>query len=150
MLSIGRKMRVNRTGMWATVAFSILVFAACSSGALAQSTPDPLPERLQVDVNGVDLATGRFHLSATDVAIGPAGGGGLSYTRHYSGTGWRSDAYGSIHKNGSTYTVSLGATSEVFTGAGGVFTPENESGSNIGPERRELYLHAGGWRGCGL
>ena len=129
-------MFLNSTQPGSKNLFRCMAAMACMIGlslpqTLAQSTPDPLPERVQIDGNGVDLTTGRFHMSVTDVSIGQPGAGGLSYTRHFSGTGWRSGAEGSISRSGSTYTVSLGAASEAFTESGGVYTPVNESGSTL-------------------
>ena len=48
----------------------------------------PMPPDLVLDPNGVDLATGKYSLSHTDLGIGPSDGDGLSYTRYetYHGT----------------------------------------------------------------
>lgn len=136
----------SKTLLQSMAAMAFMIGASLSQ-RLAASAPDPLPERLQVDANGVDLTTGRFHMSVTDVSIGQPGAGGLSYTRHYSGSGWRGDAEGSIHRNGSTYTVSLGALSEAFIESGGVYTPVNASGSTLSLSRSDftyIYTMANG------
>jgi len=113
-----------------------LALALCASYAEAQSTPDPLPETLRIDANGIDVVRGAFNMSVTDVAIG--GANGLSYSRVYSGSGWRGSGLGTVTRLSHTaykYYVSAGATSERFeiTGAlaNGTFASDEGSGGML-------------------
>ena len=91
---------------------------ALSGGvALAQTTPsDPPPPIVQnVDANGVDLVTGAFNLADPQAAIGPSTGG---LARLYKNMKAEDNYYGAINSSGSTYTVSVGSSSESFSYSG--------------------------------
>ncbi|EGY02316.1 YD repeat protein [Nitrospirillum viridazoti Y2] len=81
------------------------------------STP---PVYTNIGQQNVDLGTGAFTMTVQEVAIGQPGAGGLTYGRSFIGTGWRSNLDGGINKSGTTYTVSIGASSEAFTSGDGV------------------------------
>ena len=83
-----------------------------------------------VDANGVDVTTGLYVLADSQAAIGPRSGpGGLA--RQNINWSARDNYYGAINESGSTYTVSIGKTSEAFTLAGGVFTSQQGMGDTL-------------------
>lgn len=111
-----------------TIVFAWLLLG--SGWALAQDQPVP-PERYTVDERGVDLVRGTASYLAEEVVIGPRDQGGIVYGRAWVGDGWRDLLSGSIAISGSTYTVSVGAESEVFILSGGIFTPVSNNGSTL-------------------
>lgn len=115
-------------------AMSIAAVAALSGGsAWAQSVvaiPAP-PAYAAVDANGVDLVGGGFATSVPEVAIGPAGDGGLTYSRNLFSTYSRHSLIGTIEVSGSKYTVSFGGYSEVFNKSGSTYTPERDTGATL-------------------
>lgn len=96
----------------------------------AQTQPTP-PDHYTLDERGVDLVRGSFTTVATDVVIGQPGNGGLVHARVFANGGWRDTLSGTIAISGSTYTVSLGAESEIFSLSGGVFTPASNTGATL-------------------
>jgi hypothetical protein len=96
--------------LWAMVFFTALIF----SWPIRSQIPAP-PVRQNVDANGVDVLHGSFNSSVTDVSIGPASAHGLSYTRYWSGSGWRDSMVGTVSGSGASPVVSVGGTSETFT-----------------------------------
>lgn len=109
---------------------SIAVALAVASGAAAQQ-PIP-PEHYTLDPRGVDLVSGSFNYATTEVVIGQPGAGGLAYGRIFIGSGgWRDTLLGTINVSGSTYTVSIGGESEVFTKSGSTYTPVSNNGSTL-------------------
>ncbi len=114
-------------------AAGLLIAASCSSIALAQGASGaPPPVRSSVDSNGVDLLSGDFTYSATDVVIGQPQQGGLTYARTFHKDRWRDNHTGTITSSGTTYTVSLGSGSGVFTlSGGGVYTADQADGSSL-------------------
>ena len=100
--------------------------------ASAQTLPsDPPPPVVQkVDSNGVDLTTGLYVLADSQAAIGPRSGpGGLA--RQNINWSVRDNYYGAINVSGTTYTVSIGKSSEAFTLANGVFTSRQGTGDTL-------------------
>ncbi|MGZ8363320.1 MAG: hypothetical protein ACXW3D_05560 [Caulobacteraceae bacterium] len=111
-----------------------LLASTCLTGAAWAA--DPLlitapPAHSSVDANGVDLASGSLAVSTTDVVIGQPGAGGLVYARSYIGSGWRDNYTGVLTVSGSTYTASIGGSSESFTLSGGVYTSVQGQGSAL-------------------
>ncbi|TWB48962.1 polymorphic toxin-type HINT domain-containing protein [Nitrospirillum viridazoti] len=114
----------------ATVRACVLAaFSAMTLGALGvpdaqaqDALTNPPPVYSDVDPQNVDLGTGAFTLSVSEVVIGKPGSGGLSYGRSFIGLGWRDSLMGGIDATGNVYTVSLGGASESFTLANGIFT----------------------------
>lgn len=90
---------------------------AVASPAYAQSLPEPLQVRPQIDERGVDLITQNIQLAGLGaVSIGPNGPGGLSFSRLYRQGGWRSSALASVsYQNSTTLTVSIGGSADAFT-----------------------------------
>ncbi len=110
----------------------------CSVGARAQSMIGaPPPIHSSIDGNGVDLVTGAFNLTTSDLSIGPDGPEALIYKRSFIGggsfpsAGWTDNLVGTIAISGATYTVSFGGGSESFTLTGGVYVPAQGQGSTL-------------------
>jgi RHS repeat-associated protein len=99
------------------------------SSAQDPDIAEPPPVRESVDANGVDLLTGRM----TSVYRGPSigtGGMSLGVARYFRGAGTWDSYLGTITVSGSTYTVTLGPTTEAFTLSGGTFTPTEVNNGN--------------------
>lgn len=105
--------------------------------AEAQNIPNPLPERIATDSNGVNLVDGTFSTVSTDVVIGDPATGGLAYTRTYfvdthNRTGWRPSTLGTILISPTgTYQVSINGASDPFTKTGSTFTSDNGAGATL-------------------
>jgi len=123
---IGRSART----LFASIVAGVLVLLAHAQTAEAQTQPTP-PEHYTLDPKGVDLVTGKFVISATDVVIGQPGQGGIAFGRIWANGGWRDNLTGTIQVTGSTYTVSFGGRSELFTLSGSTFTPVSNTGSTL-------------------
>lgn len=104
--------------------------ALLSTPVWAQQQPTP-PEHYTLDARGVDLVTGGFSYQTADVVIGDPDQGGLVHGRVYVNGGWRDTLAGTIRVDGSIYTVSLGAASEVFTKSGSSFIPASNRGATL-------------------
>lgn len=113
---------------------ALLCASTCVPGfALAQATlPAPIPPSYyQVDTHGVDVASGRTFLATPKISVGDPGAGGLSYSRMYINNRWRDSTLGTISSSGSTYYVSLGTVTEVFTKSGTTFAANNANGTTL-------------------
>jgi len=125
-----------------TLKAALLVSSALiATPVLAQQQPTP-PEHYTLDAQGVDLVQGTFNYSAVDVAIGPAGDGGIVHGRVWANGGWRDTLAGTIAVSGSTYVVSFGGVSEVFVKSGSTFTPASNNGSTLTQSGTSLTLTA--------
>jgi YD repeat-containing protein len=92
-------------------------FAA--SPALSQ-IPSPYPVFPSQDANGVDVATGDYYYSQTDVVIGDVSNGGLTFTRHYQSGQKVSSTHnhiGYLSSSGNTCSVVIGVSVTTFTGS---------------------------------
>ncbi len=114
-------------GLLASAVIGLLVYA---HDANAQTQPTP-PEHYTLDERGVDLVTGQFVYEATDIVIGQPENGGIVHARVWTNGGWRDTLSGTVAVSGSTYVVSLGAESEVFTKSGSTFTPVSNTGATL-------------------
>lgn len=114
----------------ASASLAVLALAMGANEAMAQSQPMP-PEHYTLDPRGVDLVTGGFNHSTTDVVIGPGGPGGLVHARQYL-EGWRDVEVGGISMSGSDLVVATGTVSVAFVpdGSGG-WVPKYEDGSTF-------------------
>ncbi len=121
-----RRSQLSTVGVIAGMALSAFPLSA---QAQVQSITPPVFSGL--DGMGVDSVTGLYHLSSTDVVIGPPGGGGLTHARHWIGTGWRDSLAGTISANGSSYTVSIGSGSASFTLSGGTYSSDQGDGATL-------------------
>lgn len=125
----GSSARHAKTGAISTVT---LLFGLGSQPAWAQVQTVVPPIWASIDSFGVDVSAGTYNLVATEVAIGQLGAGGLAHGRTWIGSGWRDSLAGTISSNGTTYTVSVGASSESFTSTGGgAFTSDQMVGSTL-------------------
>ena len=123
---------------------ALLAWASLGLGlAIAQTQPVP-PEHYTLDERGVDLVRGAFTYVSEEVAIGPRGQGGIAYGRIYTGEGWRDLWSGSIAISGSTYTVSLGGVSELFTKSGSTYTPVSNTGGTLTETSVSSWLYRTG------
>lgn len=112
------------------IAASLLVLGSQPASAQVQSVIPPIWS--SIDRLGVDVSAGTYNLGVTEVVIGQPGSGGLAHGRTWIGSGWRDSLAGTINSSGSTYTVSLGASSESFTSTGaGAFTSDQMVGSTL-------------------
>lgn len=102
-----------------------------TSGAQAMlGAPDPLPERMAMDANtGTDIASGSFNYTATDVVIGNPEQGGLSFSRTWTGSGWRDNTLGTVTLLADQYAVSFGGASERFSLGTGVLQSRSGNGA---------------------
>lgn len=118
-------------GLLGAVALSLTVLAFPQPAHAFNWLSDPPPVTSAIDANGVDLGTGIFTLSTTEVVIGQPQAGGLVYARSFIGSGWRDNLGGTINSTGSTYTVSTVGASETFTLDAGAFTSDQGRGSTL-------------------
>ena len=133
------KADTNRSGGRLHSHTRLLQTAGWSAMLLALSTPAwaqdqlhaPPPSHFSLDERGVDLIAGTFNVSSTDVVIGQPGAGGLAYQRTFVGPGWRDNITGTIAASGSTFTVSIGPVSDVFTQSGTSYVPVTNTGSTL-------------------
>lgn len=86
-----------------------------------------------IDANGVDIVRGSFHVSTPTLSIGQPGLGGLSYNRIFDSgvSAWRDNVTGTINADGSTYTVTLMDSAELFTLSSGTFTSTEGRGGTL-------------------
>lgn len=115
-------------------AAALMLAAGLAGPVAAQTAPlfAPPPSNYSVDSNGVDLTSGKFILSLTPVKIGQPGASGMQYTRTFiEGLGWRDNLIGTLSSSGSTFYVSIGPVSDVFTLSGSTFTPVHNVGQTL-------------------
>jgi len=111
----------------------LLVTTCLAAIAQAQTvplTPSP-PTHFTLDANSVDLVTGTFNLSQTEVSIAASGSQGLAYARSWRGSGWRDNLVLTMSSSSSTYIVSIGGISDKFTLSGGNYIPAEGQGSTL-------------------
>ena len=119
----------RRALLGAGVALAVLAYA--STSVAQDPLQAPPPSNYSVDERGVDLATGIFVMGETPVAIG-SGPGSLTYSRTYIGsTAWRDNWTGALNASGSTYALSIGPVSDIFTRSGNTFTPVRNVGQTL-------------------
>jgi RHS repeat-associated protein len=120
----------SSTSLWAAsiaIATGLIILPV----AHAQVQTVAAPVWSAVDQLGVDVSTGQFRLSTSEVEVGDPGAGGLGFGRHWIGSGWRDSLAGTIVSAGAVYTVSLGASSESFSLSGGIYTSLQAMGSTL-------------------
>ncbi len=133
-----------RSRQWGTI--GALVGLMLSAQALAD-VPAP-PVRENVDSNGVDVVSGKFVTNPTDISIGPPGLHGLSYTRYWSGYGWRHSMVMTMSGSGAMPTVSIAGSSDTFTrltvtSAGSTYSTDLANGSTLFREPGGDYVYTG-------
>ncbi|WP_428156243.1 RHS repeat-associated core domain-containing protein [Brevundimonas sp.] len=116
-----------------TLKAALLVSSALiATPVLAQTNAPPPPDHFTLDGRGVDLISGQFVHTATDLTIGQPGAGGLSLSRSYFGSNqWRDNFIGTANLSGSVLTISIGLNSERFQKSGSVWTSLDGSGSTL-------------------
>ena len=125
-----------------SLCIAVLSCLLLATPAVAQSQlAAPPPIDFSLDPRGVDLISGTFNYTTTDVSIGNLGEGGLSYARAYVGPGWRDNVTGTLEAIGSTYYVSVGGGSESFTLSGGVYTPTHNVGSTLSVDGTGVHTY---------
>jgi RHS repeat-associated protein len=130
-----RRRFVRKSATHASPFFGVVLAIALAVGfvevANGQALTTPPPIVSPVDANGVNLATGTFNVGVPEFSIGPRGSQGLGYSRYFIQNGWTDSTIGAITQSGTTYTVSVGGTSESFTLSGGVYSPAQGQSSTL-------------------
>lgn len=116
---------------WPTLAICFALISTPSFASQVNPNPDPPPVVAGVGQGGYGLISGTYIYTATEVVIGRADAGGLTFSRTFNGGGFRDNYAGTINSSGSTYTVSIGDNSETFTLSGSVFSSDQELGSTL-------------------
>ncbi|NBW17223.1 MAG: RHS repeat protein, partial [Caulobacteraceae bacterium] len=117
---------------WTIVGLIVVLAGLFGATGRAQAQQPVPPEHYTLDSHGVDLVSGQFVHSETEVVIGQPGAGGLSHGRIYlNGGSAREARLGTVTVSGSTYVVSIGGESEVFIKSGSTFTPQSQQGSTF-------------------
>lgn len=115
---------VRAVGACAFLLVSVSLPAMASAQLAGETTP---PERALVDENGVNVATGAYRVSNTDLVVG-SGVGALSHKRIYGRSTWADaklllDPYPT---SGNSILVGIGDKSLVFTRSGSTFLPSSD------------------------
>ena len=112
---------------------AVCALAFAPGTAVAQVALGATPPIFQsVDANGMDVVARQFHTSIPGVSVGSPGAGGLAYApQQVTSGGVRTNFDGTIAISGSVYTVSMGYQSESFTLSGGVYSPNQATGSTL-------------------
>ncbi|GAA0622621.1 hypothetical protein GCM10009422_18240 [Brevundimonas kwangchunensis] len=88
------------------------------------------PEHYSIDERGVDMVTGAYVWSASEVVIGEPGSGGLVHGRG----AWGETNQGQLAVGNATYpgtTVIFEGRSETFDQSGSTYTPRSNNGSTL-------------------
>lgn len=110
-----------------------LVAMAAAVPTMAQIQPAP-PERYTLDERSIDLVTGQFNYSTTEVVIGQPGAGGLTFGRIFIENGWRDTNAGTLTPLlGGDIVVSVGPISEYFNWNGSSWDSATANGSTLTP-----------------
>ncbi|MEM8988275.1 MAG: RHS repeat domain-containing protein, partial [Pseudomonadota bacterium] len=123
--------------------FCALISAGAASIAYAQTPPEPLQVNNNVDGFGVDLVSGIVSRGdLANISIGPGEPQGLSFSKFFSGSGWRNSTLGTIFDpnllglNPINPIVSFGGSAEQFVfvqvvGNTYEYEPEIPSGASL-------------------
>jgi RHS repeat-associated protein len=135
--------RILARSTTASILLCLIMTAAVVTPAHAQTQP-PIPPAYpvfpSVDERGVDLPTGTFMYSQTDVVIGQPDKGGLAYTAYFHsnaktgspGGSWTDNQLGYVTGTSWGIQVVLGSFSETFTGNGqGTYTSDQQRGATL-------------------
>ncbi len=109
---------------------STILWAGLAAPALAQQSASPADAYVATEEHGVDLVTGRFHLDIVEGQIGPQDGG-ISLVRYHGSNGLQDNWSGLLTVGGSTASVSLGKTSELFTLQSGNWVSNKANGGTL-------------------
>ncbi|WP_116811997.1 RHS repeat-associated core domain-containing protein [Steroidobacter cummioxidans] len=127
----------------------ILCALGCTAASAQELTIPPI--RQLVDENGIDLMSGSFNMTQTDIDIGPADAN-LAYTRYgFNGTRANTDIF--LHPDFNTSpglhysTVVVGNSTEYFDVTGTTVTARNGMGSTLvfdTPSQNYIYTRRDG------
>lgn len=94
--------------------------ALCApAAALAQVPDQPIPPvRYNLDANGVDLVTGKYYLSSTDLAIGAGGDHGLTLVRTARELGEDHNFLSAATQLTNRISISIGTRTDEFSAVG--------------------------------
>jgi len=110
---------------------ALLATTCLTVPALAQSNPPTPPVFRHADDNGVDLARGTFTFSVPVASIG-VGEAGLSLVNHFGAIqadNWNIRFRRSQSGSNATITITLGDSSETFTGGAGATSFASDQGT---------------------
>lgn len=99
--------------------------------ASAQSLAPPPPQPVNIDENGVDIASRTLVVGVTDLAIGPGDHHGLQLKRQLAAYGWRISTTPVISGNSTDPIVVVGGRSFTFHWDGSTYVPGVTDGSTI-------------------
>lgn len=102
-----------------------------ASQASAQTQPPPPPQPVNVDENGVDLASRKLVMGNVDLAIGPNDHRGLQLVRQWAGQGWRIASTPVISGSTTDPIVVVGGRSATFSWNGSKYVPAVQDGSSL-------------------
>lgn len=140
MLAAGMKMSLIRS-MIGFVVGALMLFTGAE--ALAQSLPAP-PQPVNVDENGVDVATRTLVIGQTDLAIGPRDHRGLRVDRQLAAYGWRISSTPTISGSASAPVVVVDGRSHSFSPViGGSYDPWVEDGSTLSADLSTFVMRDG-------
>jgi len=121
----------------------LLVALLYSATSQAQIQGDVPPIGDTVDANGVDIVTGRYTFTTTEVAIGPSSAGGLVHARRFSGDdttySWRDTLAGTVKLEretggaitGAVVSLNGGSTRFDYDDSSGVYTAASDNGATL-------------------
>ncbi len=132
--------RTNTSSLFAAIV--VCAYFCAASGPLyaqIQSFIPPITDT--VDAHGVDIISGDYSFTTTEVVIGPPGAGGLVHARYFSGNAyehhWRDTHAGTVELQRDAggavtgATVSYGGSSTIFDYNGSVYTPKTDNGASL-------------------
>lgn len=120
----------------------ITVVALTAPATASAQVQDYIPPTSNtVDAHGVDVVTGEYTFTTTEVAIGPPGAGGLVHARRYSGDlftqGWRDTHAGTVKllRDGNNITGAVvsynGGSINFESTSGGGFAPKTDVSASL-------------------
>ena len=119
-----------------------IITALAASATASAPVQDYIPPTSNtVDAHGVDVVTGEYTFTTTEVAIGPLGAGGLVHARRYSGDlftqGWRDTHAGTVKliRDGNNITGAVvsynGGSINFESTSGGGFVPKTDVSASL-------------------
>ena len=122
------------------LAFLSVLYTPTASAQTAAGAP---PSPLNTDENGVDLSSGNIVTAAKDVTIGHAGERGLSFSRVYTGSGWRIADVPGLSGNTAAATVYFQGRAITFKTVSGVYVADFPDGSTLSNDRTKFTASDG-------
>ncbi len=119
------------------LSISTIIAAGFVSSATAQSAGPPTPTRPVVDVNGVDLATGKFAINSKTISIG-----GIAFADIWNGTINESTFTNLVYNNTLQAIVFVEGRSILFMpDSSGVYQPELANGAKLTADSVGGYVY---------